>query len=171
MPPRCFPSIVPVCHDAAKNAPSGLSIGKIADAMQVNYHTLMSELSGQRGHKLGADHLLPLIQLTQSPDIMNFLARELGGVFALVPGVRQASPERQAPQAPLDQNLLVDSLLACVREFGEFAAEVSTDIADGKLPRQQFDRILREGQEAMSAILQMMELARKTHEHQYGNRL
>lgn len=154
---RPFPSVVPVCHEAVKNAPSGLTARSIADFLGRDYQTLMSELSGQRGHKLGADLLLPIAALTKSPAIMNFLARELSGVFVSV----HAEP---------GQNELVDSLLACVREFGEFAAEVSTDIADGKLPPDQYMRICKEGQEAMSAILQVMELARKAHEHQFGHR-
>lgn len=146
-----FPSVVPVCHEAVKNAPSGLTARSIADFLGRDYQTLMSELSRQSGHKLGADLLLPIATLTKSPAIMNFLARELGGVFVAVP-------------LGAGQNELVHSLLASVREFGEFAAEVSTDIADGQLPTNQFSRICKEGQEAMSAILQVMELARKAHE-------
>jgi len=44
----------------------------------------MSELSGQERHKLGADFILPIMQITGNYRLMNYLARELGGAFILV---------------------------------------------------------------------------------------
>ena len=65
---------------------------------------------------------------------------------------------------------LLASLAASIKEFGEFASETAKHIADGDLPRDQLDRITKEGQEAVEAILAMMKLARVTHEAQYGPR-
>jgi hypothetical protein len=47
----------------ALRAPSGLDARTIAElAGYSSYQTMMSELSGQPGHKLGADKLLPLME-------------------------------------------------------------------------------------------------------------
>lgn len=152
MPVLPTPSLAAVCHGAVKNAPSGLTASSIAELIGRDYNTLMSELSGQKGHKFGADLVLPVLRVTGSLAPMNFLARELGGVFICIPHT-------------VGQNALVNSLLASVREFGEFAAETSADIADGKLPADQYTRICKEGQEAASAILKVMELARLAFEN------
>ena len=58
-------------------------------------------------------------------------------------------------------------LAASVKEFGEFAAETAKDISDGDIPKDQLDRIIKEGHEALEAIMAMITLARKTHEEQY----
>ena len=147
------PSLTAVCHAAVKNAPSGLGTKTIADLLGRDYNTMMSELSRQSGHKFGADLVLPVMQITGSLAPMNFLARQLGGVFICLP--HEAG-----------QNALVDSLLTCVREFGEFAAEAAADIADGNLPADQYMRICKEGQEAATAIMKVMELARLAYEAQ-----
>ncbi len=156
-PPALFPPVSPICLEAVKHAPSGLNAATIADLLGRNYNTLMSELGSQPGHKLGADLILPIASLTRSQAIMNFLARELGGVYVSVPALA-------------GKNELVDSLLASVKEFGDFAAEAGQGIADGVLASEEYLRICKEGQEAMSAILQVMELARKAHENKSGQR-
>ena len=152
-----FPSLVAVAHQMVLRAPSGLDARTIADvAGYSNYNTMMSEISRQPGHKLGADMLLPLMDAADSNAPVEFLARERGGVFLALPEPAQGGGE------------LVSSLAASIREFGEFAAEAAADIADGDLPRVQLDRITKEGQEAVEAIMAMMRLARVTHEAQYG---
>ncbi len=76
-----FPSLTAVLHELVKHAPSELTARTIAELAGKDYNTLMSELSRQPGHKLGADLLLPLMELTGSDAPLNFLARERGGVF------------------------------------------------------------------------------------------
>ena len=55
------PSIVAVLHELVKKAPSGLTASTIASLVGRDYQTLMSELSRQPAHKLGADLVLPLL--------------------------------------------------------------------------------------------------------------
>ena len=152
-----FPSLTAVLHELVKHAPSELTARTIAELAGKDYNTLMSELSRQPGHKLGADLLLPLMELTGSDAPLNFLARERGGVF--VPMRPDATAADLGP-----------AILKSVREFGEYAAEAAQDIADGKIPADQLQRILKEGQEAAAAIVTFMELARALPQRQYGSR-
>lgn len=122
----------------------------------MEYGTFMNQLSLQERHKLGADLVLPIMNITGSHAPMHFLARELGGIYVAMP--------KQAGMTALS-----DSLLASVKEFGEYVAESAKDIADGYLPRDQYDRIQKEGQEALAAILNMLEVARQVHQKQYGS--
>ena len=52
----------------------------IADLVGKNYQTLMSKLSRQYGHKLGADLVCPLMRKISSLRALDFLAREMNGV-------------------------------------------------------------------------------------------
>lgn len=156
---KSFPSLTAVVHHTVLRAPSGLDARTIAEvAGYTNYNTMMSELSRQPGHKLGADMLLPLMDAAESSAPLEFLARERDGMFLVLPSPAKGSGD------------LVTSLAASVKEFGEFAAETAKNIADGDLPRDQLDRIQKEGHEAVEAIMAMMKLARVTHEKQYGGR-
>ncbi len=156
---KSFPSLVAVAHQMVLRAPSGLDTRTIAEvAGYSNYNTMMSEISRQPGHKLGADMLLPLMDAADSNAPVEFLARERGGVFLALPEPAKGGGE------------LVQSLARSIKEFGDFAAEAAESIADGDLPREQLDRITKEGQEAVEAIMAMMRLARVTHEAQYGGR-
>lgn len=152
-----FPSLVAVVHQAVLRSPSGLDTRTIADIAGYNsYQTMMSELSRQQGHKLGADMLLPLMDACESDAPLIFLARERGGAFIPVP-----KPAANAGE-------LVIQLTNSIKEFSEFAEETATSIADGRVPKEQLDRIIAEGHEAMEAIMAMITLARRTHEAQYG---
>ena len=156
---REYPSLTAVCHQMALRAPSGLTAHSVAELTGYsNYNTFMSEISGQPGHKLGADKLPALMDVCGSDAPVEFLARERHGVFLQLQPPAEGSGE------------LVQTLAASIKEFGEFAAETAQNISDGDLPREQLDRITKEGQEAVEAILGMMKLARVTHEAQYGGR-
>lgn len=150
-----YPSLAAVCHQVVKSAPNKLDAATIADFIGKPYATLVSELSGQPGHKLGADLLLPLMEICDSDLPLTFLARQRGGVYIPL------------PRAAEDPAPLMKQLAASVKEFGEFAAETAKDISDGDIPKDQLDRIIKEGHEALEAIMAMITLARKTHEEQY----
>ncbi len=47
-------------------------------------------------------------------------------------------------------------------------AETAASISDGEIPREQFDRISKEGMEAVESIMAMLRLARVTYEKQFG---
>lgn len=137
-----------ICQAAVKNAPAGLSAEQIADLLGCAYPTLMSELSGQPGHKLGAWRMLEIMRISGSVAPMNFLARELGGIFV------------QLPHGVLEGHELTRSLIESIRKFSEFAAEVGRSLEDGTITADELTRISVEGQEALTAILRVMRLAR-----------
>lgn len=151
-----MPSLAAVCHQMVKAAPSGLDAATIAELVGKPYATLMSELSRQPGHKLGADLVAPLMDLCDSDLPLTFLARLRGGVYIPL------SPVNEDTSGPL-----MRQLAASIKEFGEFASETAKDISDGDIPKDQLDRILKEGHEAVEAIMAMITLARKTHQTQY----
>ncbi|MCX4310700.1 MAG: transcriptional regulator [Desulfovibrio sp.] len=150
-----YPSLAAVCHQVVTNAPSGLDAATIAELLGKKYATMMSETSRQPGHKLGADMILPIMDICDSDLPLTILARQRGGVYIPL------------PKAAEDPAPLMKQLAASVKEFGEFAAETAKDISDGDIPKDQLDRIIKEGHEAVEAILGMITLARKTHEEQY----
>jgi hypothetical protein len=157
--PGEYPSLTAVCHQTVLRAPSGLTAHSIAELCGYsNYNTLMSEVSGQPGHKLGADKLLPLMDVCGSDAPVEFLARERGGMFIRTPEAAEGGGE------------LARTLAASVKEFGEFMQETAASISDGRIPLDQLDRINKEGMEAVEAIMAMLKLARITHEAQYGTR-
>lgn len=150
-----YPSAAAVAHQMVLRAPSGLNARTIAElAGYTNYNTMMSELERQQGHKLGADKLLPLMDAAGSNAIVEFLARERGGVFLEIPAPAHGGGE------------LAASLAKSILEFGEFASEAAASITSGAISRDQMDRINKEGQEAVEAIMSMIKLARVTHEAQ-----
>lgn len=154
-----FPSLTAVVHETVRRAPSGLNAKTIAEIVgYTNYNTMMSEISRQPGHKLGADMLLPLMDATASHAPMHFLARELGGVFVHIP---QASPE---------SGEMVQQLAAVIKECSDFFTESAQDISDGDIPADQLARMQKEGHEALTAITKLLQLAQRMHETQYGKK-
>ena len=55
-----------LCQHAVKYAPNGISAEAVADALGMRYATLMSQLSAQPGHKLGAEIVL-LMRAVKNP--------------------------------------------------------------------------------------------------------
>lgn len=141
-----------ICQAAAKNAPNGLSAEQLADILGCSYATLMSELSGQPGHKLGAERMLGLMKASESRAPMQFMARELNGVFV------------ELPQGAVAGHEITRSLLDSIREFGEFVTEVGKSLEDGTVTAEELARINAESQEALAAILRVMRLAREKQE-------
>ena len=122
-----------LCQHAVKYAPNGISAEAVADALGMRYATLMSQLSAQPGHKLGAEIVLPIMQLTGASAPMHHLARQLGGVYVELPPVSPGSHEVTA------------SLVESVRQFGEFAAQVAQSLDDGIITAEEQARISRAG--------------------------
>lgn len=151
---RGCPPLTAICQATAKNAPNGLSAEQLADILGCSYPTLMSELSGQPGHKLGAERKLALMKAACSTAPMHFMARELGGVFV------------ELPQGAVAGHEVTRSLVESIREFGEFAAQVGRALEDGTITTGELARINTEGQEALSAILRVMRLAGSAQEGQ-----
>lgn len=141
------PSLTAVIHAVILNPPSGIDARTIASLMEgKNYQTLMSELSRQQGHKFGADLVLPIMDLANSDEPLHFLARQRGGVFI------------KLPEATCDGSPVQLAALTSVKEFGELMAEVGGGLASGDLSRDECDRITKEGQEAVTAIMGLLQL-------------
>lgn len=140
------PSLTAVVHAIVKKAPSGMDVDTIARLLGYSgYHTMMSELSRQPRHKFGADLVLEAMNLTDSDEPVHFLARQRGGVFV------------KLPQISGDGGPVQLAALKAVEEFGHLMGEVGADLADGKLTRDECDRITREGQEAVTAIMCLLQ--------------
>ena len=144
-----YPPLSPILHHLVMRAPSGIGAQTIADMLGWRYATMMSELSGQPGHKLGVDKLLPLMDVSGSDAPLHFLAREMGGVFIKLPEVREGDD-------PVQQQCLV-----AVREFGEMIAACADALADNDLKPDERAKILREGHEAVTAIMALLKLVEK----------
>ena len=154
---KLYPSITPVCHQMVLRAPSGISSKVVWElAGYSNYNTMMSELSGQPGHKIGADKLLPLMDACDSDAPVEFLARERGGVFLKIPQPAECGGE------------LVAGLANSIREFGEFASIAAEHISDGDVDAAEMARIDKETNDVVEAVLAFRTLARVTHEAKPG---
>ena len=140
-------TLTALCQAMVKAAPNGLSAEQVADIIGCPYPTMMSELSRQPGHKLGAERMLALMKATESRAPMHHMARELGGVFVPLSG------------AVTSRDLTI-GLVESIKEFGEFAGEVAKALADGSISPAELERIRTDGQAALTAILAVMEKAR-----------
>ncbi|WP_027185626.1 phage regulatory CII family protein [Desulfovibrio inopinatus] len=141
-----YPSLSPILHHLVMRAPSGIGAQRIASMMGWKYATMMSELSGQPGHKCGVERLLPIMDVTDSDEPLHFLAHERGGVFVKLPTYSE-------DESPIQQQCLV-----AVKEFGELIATCAEALADMKLEKDERDRITREGHEAVTAIMGLLKL-------------
>ena len=148
-----------ILHAQVKQSKSGLSAKEIADLLGKPYPTFMLELGSADSHKLDANLILPIMKLTESDVAINFLARELGGVY--IP-IGNAFDTNKVPE-------LTKATLKCVTEFGEFLAEIAPSIEDGIINQKEYNKILKEGHEALTAITSVLETVRQLHETQYGH--
>ncbi|MFR7889109.1 MAG: phage regulatory CII family protein, partial [Bilophila wadsworthia] len=78
-----FPSLRQCVHASVLGCDT-LDGKGIAERLGLNYQTFMSSVSGQPKHKLDADWLLPIMATTGSVEPLQFMAREMGGVFVKV---------------------------------------------------------------------------------------
>lgn len=140
------PSLTAVVHAVVKDAPSKLDAHTVASLLGKNYQTLMSELSGQQGHKFGADLVLPAMNLSDSDEPLHFLARQRGGVFIKLPAVGTGDDPLQA------------AVMKSIKETGEFLTELGKDLADGNLSKADCDNIEREAHEAATAIMALIQM-------------
>ncbi|WP_411330114.1 phage regulatory CII family protein [Desulfovibrio desulfuricans] len=141
--------LVTICKSMAQNAPNRLNFETIAKLVGKEYPTLASELSQQPGHKLGAETMLQLMLTTDGREPIHYMARELGGAFV------------EFPLTGNSLHCLTRGMAECVKEFGEFIVSVAKSLEDGTISSEELTRIGKEGQEALTAILKVMELAKR----------
>ncbi len=155
---RTFPSLIAVTHEMVRNAPQ--TARAISDKVGYKkYQTFMSEISGQPGHKLGADMLLPLMEQCECDSPLQFLARQRGGVF-----IRMPEPMQEGAGGAC----LVQTLSISIKEFGDFVTVSAADVADGVVSREEHERIVSEGFEALTAIMTMIHMVTATAHATHG---
>lgn len=144
------PSIVAVLHELVKKAPSGLRASAIASLLGRDYQTLMSELSRQPAHKLGADVVLPLMKLTGSHLPLDVMAAELGLVCVCLPAAWTADH-------PVHRQCMV-----AVEEFGKLMGATAAALDDGTIVPAERDAIATKGYEALTAIVTLLRVVEDT---------
>lgn len=141
------PKLTAVLHVLVKKAPSGLDAETVAPLLgYTRYSTMMSELSDQPGHKLGANMLLPIMELTGSDEPLHFLARQRGGVFI------------KLPQMLAGDDPLQGAAMKSIKETGEFLTALGSSLADGDLSKDDCERIEKEAHEAATATMALIKM-------------
>lgn len=149
---KTYAALTPVYHRMVLRAPSQLPPAAIAElAGYTNYNTMMSELSGQPGHKLGVEKQLALMDACDSDAPLSCMAGERGGVFI------------KLPQAAASGCELVESLAMTIKQFGEFASRAARHIADGVVDSPEMADIDSRTNEVMEAVLSFRKLAKLNH--------
>ncbi len=142
-----YPSLTGYCHHLLVNVmPNGLNAKTNFIRVGIEYQTAMSELSRQRGHKWGADNLLPLMDMLDCDAPVEFLAEERGGVFFKLP----------AAQVPTKSMTI--QLANTVKECSEAAAVAAAHIIDGRVTKAEFAVFKKENREAIAALLALEHL-------------
>ncbi len=137
-------SITAVLHELVKDAPSGLPAKFIAERVGREYNTLMSELSRQPGHKLGADLVLPLMKLTGSTQPLDLMAAEMGVVCVALPAAGEGD------------HVVHRQCMLAVQDFGRLMGTTADALADGTITPAERDTIAIKGYEALSAIVTLL---------------
>ncbi|WP_051249732.1 phage regulatory CII family protein [Maridesulfovibrio zosterae] len=120
---------------------SDIGAREVAAIVDKKYHVLMNELNSENtSHKLGAELLVPLMKACSSDSPMQLLAADMRGLFIKIP----------------DGNGSNASLIKAVKEFGELIAVYGETIERGNLNDNDKKRIRKEGQEAMTAIQELL---------------
>lgn len=141
-----YPSLAAVFHAAVKYAPSGLSAEQIADRLGKNYPTLMCELSCQKGHKLAADLVLPLMDATGADEPLHFLAGQMGGVFVKL-------PEVDAPMQAMTRQT-IDAM----HTSAELLTAVADSLKDEKISLGELELIGKKSNAAITSMLQLLRM-------------
>lgn len=138
-----YPSLTGFCHHLlVDEMPNGLNAKTNLQRSGFEYQTAMSELSRQRGHKWGADNLLPFMDMLDSDSPVEFLAEERGGVFVKLP----------ASAVPQTRDMTYQ-LAATVKECGETSALAAQSIMDGKVTQAEYATFRKENRKAIAALL------------------
>ncbi len=141
-----YPSLTSVLHALLLSRPNGLDAKTVAGLVGRQYQTMMSELSGQEGHKLGADLLLPICTVTGSLAPLHFLARELGDVVVY-----------RLPRCASPGTLLDPKIIEMVHQFGQLLsglAEARGGEGEGgaEITKSEAAKVRREAYDLLSTI-------------------
>ncbi len=98
-------------------------------------------------HPLRGDLIVPLTLATRNYALINYLARECGGVFIQMPAVESA-----------DHGDIVRQTTTVVGEFGDVLADLRTALADGHISTSESDRVSVQAYEAIAETLRLVKL-------------
>ena len=136
-------SLTGICQEAVQQR--GTKV--VAAELGVNSDVFGNELNPFNDrNKLGADMVYPIMRACDDDAPLHFLARLRHGVFIKLP--------RPNPDNPVDQ-----SAIKVVKEFGELMATYGQALDDGAIDRRDLRDILKEGYEAVEAIMSMLKQA------------
>lgn len=144
-----YPSVTAVVREVVKHAGNGVPAKQVADTVGLPYQTFMAQLGRRSGHKLDADLLLPLMQITDCCAPLELMAVEMGGVFVPLPDARHPvwTVQRQC----------MDS----VKRFGDLMQRVAEAMEDGSIDDGERHEILRCGRETQVAILSLLHVVER----------
>ena len=93
--------------------------------------------------------LIPLIKATNDYSTLDFIEQSMGRVAI------------KLPEASLSIENIYRLTMRSVSEYGELMSEIEDAVADGKITPQETQQILKEGYDAVKAIMTLL----KTIEH------
>jgi hypothetical protein len=88
--------------------------------------------------------LIPLVHATGDFTVLDFIEQSLGRMSVVLPD----------PSANISD--ICRLTMTSVREFGHMMSEIESGIADGKITERERERILKEGHEAIQAIMNLI---------------
>lgn len=134
-----------VCQEAVQK--KGTKV--VAAELGVNGNVFGNELNPfNDSNKLGADMVYPVMKTCDDDSPLHFLAQLRGGVFIKLP--------KPNPDSEVDQ-----MSIRVVKEFGELMAVYGGSLEDGDVSRADLSKILKEGYEALEAIMSMLKHAER----------
>lgn len=112
----------------------------------INYYTKVGLPLDQGGCTYAVQRLNKLIRISGVYDVLDTLEKHVGRVGVPLP-----------PLAGTSTADVCRLTMASVREFGHLVSEVERAISDNRIKPSERERIMKEGYEAVQAILSLME--------------
>lgn len=145
-----YPSVTAVMRQVVKASRNGIPPKAVAHILGMEYGTFMAQLGRRSNHKLDADLLLPLMQITDSHAPLQLLAENMGGLFVRLPEVRH-------PGCVIQQQCM-----ASIKQFGDLMQQVAGAIEDGTIDERERREIVRCGHETQTAVLALLRVVEDT---------
>jgi hypothetical protein len=96
------------------------------------------------GCRFPLSKIIPLIRITKDFSTLDFIEASLGRVAIPLPAPNKSLPD------------ICRLTMQTIKEFGELMGEVDQSMADGRVSVKEKERIVREGHEAIQAIINLV---------------
>lgn len=153
-----YPSVTALMQRVVKEARNGVPPKAVAHILGMEYGTFMAQLGRRSNHKLDADLLLPLMEITDSYAPLHLLAEAMGGFFVPMPDVMHPGHTVQR------------QCMASVKKFGDLMQRVAGALEDGTIDEDERREIVRCGYEAQIAILALLRVVEDAAEQGAKNK-